>query len=253
MMTIAFITTESSLVPLIEGLCMCNMQGDTVVTTHCNTLRQTASHCLTLQHLATPCNTLHHTAPRCTTIHHTTIHHTTTHCNALQPSATHCNTLHHSALQCTTVHHTATHCTSLHHTTPHCSTLQPTAAHRVHIGNTAVTTATSPRTTHTGVGATGGGHYRPRALNTPIPATSLATLTTAPPPNNWTTTWMRMKESTFRQGRGIFSWDQAKNFKVAGSAWLNVPNHVLASLAVALHLVKSGPVQAACKLTQIQV
>jgi len=81
-----------------------------VLTTHCNTLQNTATHWNTLQHttlsinsyqlvLTTHCNTLQHAAKSCNTLQHTTLSINsyqlvlTTHCNTLQHTAKHCDTL----------------------------------------------------------------------------------------------------------------------------------------------------------------
>ena len=72
------------------------------ITTHCNTLQQTAIDCNTLQHAATQCNRLQHTATHCNTLQHTAID-----CNTLQHTATHCSTLQHAATRCNTLQHAA--------------------------------------------------------------------------------------------------------------------------------------------------
>jgi len=104
------------------------------MSTHCNTLQDTATHC------KTHCNTLQHTATHCNTLHAestdkqlpATCHVMSTHCNTMQHTATHCHMQQHTATHCNTLQHTATHCNTLTHYTPsramryrvlHCVTL----------------------------------------------------------------------------------------------------------------------------------
>jgi len=86
-----------------------------------------------LQHITTHCNTLKHTATA--TYYSTLLQHTTTHYDKLQHTWG-CDeewywqqqswAFHHTATYYNTPQHTATHCNTLQHTATHCNTLQHT-------------------------------------------------------------------------------------------------------------------------------
>jgi len=145
-MLVAFITGNSSLEPLIEGLYAqihVNLRHYNNVwhtVTRCNTLQ----HCDTLEHTATHCNTLQHTATHCNTHKAEANERCEWNCSCSNtqmsnvkrqswcPHLPHCITYDHSYVTCyTLLHtaiqlHTAPHCNTKH-TTTHCNTLQHAA------------------------------------------------------------------------------------------------------------------------------
>jgi len=142
---IAFITWNSNLVPLIEGLC-CSIPYRIEISDYsvlrcvavcCSMLQCVAGCCRVLQCVAVCCSVLQwqrrirylgfaYLLPQMSPVglmahlrkEHCEINHSRNllHCITLQHTVTHCNTLQHTTTHCNTLQHTATHCNTLQHT-----------------------------------------------------------------------------------------------------------------------------------------